>query len=227
MLPHILMFNIAIDNLEDRLNQDLSWRKRELVNLNNELSDKAGNSNQEYSFLIRGSIALIYAHWEGSVKAQLVAYVKFINNLLNDEYLKIDDYHDELLDLIFVPTIKTLSQNTKEKRIKGIKDFKKLYFDKKVITINSKEVINTKSNLSFEVLEDLLYKFSIKSLDVINKQFIEQLLKDRNAISHGENKYSKIDENSRKDIEEKIIEVDKLIESIKTNILEKAESFRV
>jgi len=223
---NILMFDSALEDLENKLNQDIAWRKKELVNLNNELNAKAENLTQEYSFLVRASIALVYAHWEGSVKAQLIVYVKFLNKLLKEEYLQIDSYDDQLLDLIFYSTIKTLTQNTQEKRLKGILDFKKLYLNKEVIKIKGDDVIQTKSNLSFEVLENLLDKFSIEQLDSIDKAFIEQLLKDRNAIAHGENRFSEIKESDRLKMSETLQKIENLITSLKNNILKKAESFK-
>jgi len=119
----MLDFDKTLEKLEDNLTKDISWRTKELINLRNEIDAKFELDNQEVSFLIRGSIALMYAHWEGSVKSQLTNYVNFLNVLLNENYLKLEDYDDEILDLMFQPTIKTLTQNTKHKR-KKIKRYK-------------------------------------------------------------------------------------------------------
>lgn len=222
----MLNFHKTLEKLEDNLTKDISWRTQELVNLRNEIDAKFELNNQEVSFLIRGSIALMYAHWEGSVKSQLTSYVKFLNELLKENYLKLEDYDDEILDLIFQPTVKSLTQNTKEKRLKGIRVFKELYFDKNILKIDSKEVVNTKSNLSFEVLCKLLNNFNIQKINDINKIFIENLLKDRNAIAHGEKRYIEINETVKKQIEDNSTKIDKLIKEIKQNIFEKAETYR-
>jgi len=219
------MFDKAIENLEDSLNKDLSWRKKELANLRNELDSKF-KSNQEFSFLVRGFIALIYAHWEGSVKSQLTSYIKFLNKLLKDEYLNINNYDEKILDLLFYPTIKIFTQNSAEKRLKGIDNFKKLYFNKEIMEIDSNEVINTKSNLSLEILQNLLNKFDIESIDNIEKKFIEKLLNDRNAIAHGEKRYSNATKNLKEQIDNSSEKVEMLITEIKCNILKKAFKYK-
>ena len=223
----MLNFDSELEKLEENLNRDILWRKKELINLKNEIDSKFKLNNQEVSFLIRGTIALVYAHWEGSIKSQLSSYIKFLNVLLKEKYIELDNYDNEILDLIFQPAIKTLSHNTKEKRLKGIESFRKLYFDKEILKIDANEVIDTKSNLSFEVLSKLFDKFKVQQLDNINDKFIEQLLKDRNSIAHGERKYSKnINEDIKKDIENRIERINKLIEIVKNNILEKAQSYK-
>jgi len=223
----MLNFDSELEKLEENLNRDILWRKKELINLKNEIDYKFKFNNQEVSFLIRGTIALVYAHWEGSIKSQLYSYIKFLNVLLKERYIELDNYDNEILDLIFQPAIKTLSHNTKEKRLKGIESFKKLYFNKEILKIDAKEVIDTKSNLSFEVLSKLFDKFKVQQLDNINDKFIEQLLKDRNSIAHGERKYSKnINEDIKKDIENRIEKINNLIEVVENNILEKAQSYK-
>lgn len=220
------IFEQAIEKLQNSLDKDIAWRKIELANLKNEIDSKFDANNQEYSFLIRGAIALIYAHWEGSIKAQLASYVKFLNSLLSKNYISIDKYDDCILDLIFYPVTKTLSQNTLDKRIKGINEFKKLYFDKNVIEIKSNEVIKTKSNLSYEVLTELCKKFDLNTIDNIEQKFIEQLLEDRNAIAHGENRYSIIDNSLKEKISNNSTKIISFIEIIKNNILLKAEGYK-
>jgi len=222
----MLNFDNNFDELENSLDRDISWRVKELINLQNEIDSKFELNNQEVSFLIRGSIALIYAHWEGSIKSQLSHYVKFLNNLLKEKYLELENYDDEILDLLFQPTIKILGHNTKEKRLKGIKNFKQLYFNQNILTIDSKEVVNTKSNLSFEVLTKLFKNFKIKELDNINTSFIEQLLKDRNAIAHGERRYTEVNLAVKQKIADNSKKIEILIKEVKNNILEKAESYR-
>ena len=222
----MLNFENELEILEENLTQDISWRKKELANLNNEIHAKFQLDNQEVSFLIRGSIALSYAHWEGSIKAQLSKYIDFLNILLQENYLELQDYDDEILDLIFQPTIKTLVQNKKEKRLKGIANFKQVYYDKNILKINSKEVINTKSNLSYEVLTQLFSIFKIIEIDSIHKTFIEHLLLDRNAIAHGEKRYSQINDSVIKNIKENSEKILTLIDQIKANIIEKAENYK-
>ncbi|MDQ7044537.1 MAG: MAE_28990/MAE_18760 family HEPN-like nuclease [Sulfurimonas sp.] len=222
----MLNFEVTLEKLEENLTKDITWRKQELVNLQNEINSKFELNNQEVSFLIRGSIALIYAHWEGSVKSQLTSYIDFLNTLIEKNHLALEEYDDEILDLIFQPTIKILGHNTKEKRLKGITDFKQVYLNKNILKINSKDVIVTKSNLSYEVLTKLFQLFKIQTIDSIYKTFIETLLKDRNAIAHGEKKYTTVDASLKQKIEQNSTKTLKLINEIKNNILVKATTYK-
>lgn len=222
----MLDFDKNLEILEENLTKDIIWRKQELVNLQNEINTKIQINNQEVSFLIRGAVALLYAHWEGSVKSQLTSYIKFLNVLIKEQHLTLEQYDDEILDLIFQPTIKLLGQNTKEKRLKGITKFKQVYLDKNILQISAKDVVNTKSNLSFEVLMELFNLFNISTVNSINKTFIETLLKDRNAIAHGEKRYTTIDIALKERIEENFLKILTLITEIKENILIKASTYK-
>jgi len=222
----MLDFDKNLEILEENLTKDIIWRKQELVNLQNEINTKIQINNQEVSFLIRGAVALLYAHWEGSVKSQLTSYIKFLNVLIKEQHLTLEQYDDEILDLIFQPTIKLLGQNTKEKRLKGITKFKQVYLDKNILQISAKDVVNTKSNLSFEVLMELFNLFNISTVNSINKTFIETLLKDRNAIAHGEKRYTIIDIALKERIEENFLKILTLITEIKENILIKASAYK-
>jgi hypothetical protein len=222
----MLDFDKNLEILEENLTKDIIWRKQELVNLQNEINTKIQINNQEVSFLIRGAVALLYAHWEGSVKSQLTSYINFLNVLIKEQHLTLEQYDDEILDLIFQPTIKLLGQNTKEKRLKGITNFKQVYLDKNILQISAKDVVNTKSNLSFEVLMELFNLFNISTVNSINKTFIETLLKDRNAIAHGEKRYTTIDIALKERIEENFLKILTLITEIKENILIKASTYK-
>lgn len=222
----MLNFEITLEKLEEDLTKDITWRTQELVNLQNEINSKLELNNQEVSFLVRGLIALIYAHWEGSVKSQLTSYVDFLNILIKENYLILEQYDDEILDLIFQPTMKILGQNTKEKRLKGISNFKQVYLDKNILQINSEDVVVTKSNLSFEVLTKLFQLFKIQTIDDINKSFIETLLKDRNAIAHGEKKYTTVNTYLKQKIEQNSLKTLQLVNVVKDNILRKASMYK-
>ena len=54
------------DELINALDNNLSWRKKEIIDYKF-LIEKNKNSLLSYP-LIRGGIAIIYAHWEGFIK---------------------------------------------------------------------------------------------------------------------------------------------------------------
>lgn len=220
------IFDNALEKLLSKLDKDIAWRKKELSSLKIEINSKM-TSRQEYYYLVRGAIALIYAHWEGNIKSQFGAYVKFLNSLLKEKYIIIENYDDKILDLIFYPSIKAASQNTLEKRAKIIDKFKSLYLDKNIIQIEHKEVVITKSNLNYNVLLELCSRFGIEPIDNINEKFLDKLLEDRNNIAHGESKYNTNNDYLIELVNSSSEKIINFMETIKNNILLKTEGYRL
>ena len=59
----------------DFLDEEFAWRRKELTILWGEVKSAADTTRQGR---IRAAVALLYAHWEGFVKAAADAYVKFV-----------------------------------------------------------------------------------------------------------------------------------------------------
>jgi len=201
-----MSFDDILSNFIDKCYEDLTWRKKELMDLKSGLKPLKKLNQEEFNFFKRGSIALTYAHLEGGVKNLFITYINFINELLDKGLLSLEknNIDEVILDLIFFDKIKVFAQNTKEKRLKGLEYCKKFFVDKEVIKIESK-LINTKSNMNFKVLKEIykLVNLNMNENISINKKFIDQLVNRRNAIAHGEN--------SSDDIEIVIENIDKVL----------------
>jgi len=182
-------YNI-VNIISDKFDNELSWRKKELVSLKDELEKYLNQNSEELSFLKRGAVALSYAHLEGGVKNLFILYIQFINNLLSENMLSLNEnnINEIILDLIFYNRVKKFSQNTREKRLEGLNYCKDFFLNKSVLKID-KKVINTKSNLNFEILKELYLLVGIEMNIKVNmeKNFINKLVERRNAIAHGEN----------------------------------------
>ncbi len=117
-------------------------------------------------YIMRSSIPMIYAHWEGFFKKTI--------EILNNELDKLSVDFNKLDNILLASLL----------RDKHTEKYKNTQF--KFIDI----VIDAESNLSWKVIEKFSnrYNFNIKSFEK-HKHIIEQLLKARNGISHGENAY--------------------------------------
>ncbi len=87
----MLSFNGILNDVSDEIDRELSWRKKELNSLREELDNFSKNREEkEFSFFKRGSIALNYAHLEGGVKNLFIIYLKFLNKLFDNKILSIE-----------------------------------------------------------------------------------------------------------------------------------------
>ncbi len=247
-----------INNFHTKLDEIVLWRFQELSNIELELDSLLGNKDNisHKSFLLRGAIALIYAHWEGAIRDIFLEYNTFLNNLLKKEFIPLTKNTVFILELLlhpnredqFIQTIfcniynlnKLLNNNSivletykinlsdnideskslnhkNEKKLKPIEDFLNLNTSKLQIINN---VINTKSNLGFEELRTLLHKFDIIICDdiMIQRYQINQLLKHRNDIAHGDNAFFNLQERDIENIQIILTKIINLIKIIKKKL---------
>ena len=68
----------TIEELSDFLADELAWRKKELADLRSLVENhtlKEGRRNA----LLRCGVTMLYAHWEGFIKASGGAYLQFVS----------------------------------------------------------------------------------------------------------------------------------------------------
>lgn len=65
------------DELTDYLDSELSWRTRELSTINLQLQ---GADDHVQVVMIRSGVCLLYAHWEGFVRAAADRYLEYVAN---------------------------------------------------------------------------------------------------------------------------------------------------
>ena len=58
------------------MDDELAWRKRELTTLKH-MVERA--RSHEKVFLLRAAVCVLYAHWEGFVKAAATSYASFVD----------------------------------------------------------------------------------------------------------------------------------------------------
>jgi MAE_28990/MAE_18760-like HEPN len=78
----------TLDDLEAALTEDLKWRLHEIEQWE-QLARRA--RTHEQPGLLRGGIALLYAHWEGNIKAAARSYLEYVSR----QGLKLGDLRPE------------------------------------------------------------------------------------------------------------------------------------
>lgn len=176
----------------DEIILDIEWRNKEFLKIK-EISKIL--NDEELKLFLKGTIPLVYAHWEGFV----VSSLKIVFNYLNNLKLNSDSYCDIFLTTAYEQTLKSLDDSTNfEKRKKHLITLYKVF--KEEVKLNEK--IDTKSNLNFKVLKEICEKININIIRFKEYEIeLNQLVNIRNSISHGENAYTF---NTYEDIDEYI-----------------------
>ncbi|MDA2322658.1 MAE_28990/MAE_18760 family HEPN-like nuclease [Bacillus cereus group sp. Bc177] len=206
-----------LENLEERIDKDFSWRKMELLQL--KMAIEKNNVALSKKTLVRSGIALLCAHWEGFIRSVANYYVVYIcgqkvkHKDLKGNFLAFKVKKDVILSGNS-PKNSVHTQFLSKLEILQEEVFYIKYDDKPF-----KRIINTDSNLSFELFDEILKSIGLQNIYETKKNYIDnEMLKYRHEIVHGE---------SYKDTEYNFTEVYdqvlSIMESFKNQVIEAAE----
>lgn len=167
----------TLSELQDKLDQDIQWRKKEIVDFKFVIENNRRSTR--VTPLVRGGIALSYAHWEGFIKVASSIFINFIST----KKIPMDNMQ---LNFIALSYLKRIKYGTGiEECISIIGDL--LSNGQKSCKINDADVIETKSNLRFHVLKEILISLGLDgSHFAAHENFIDKkLVEPRNDIAHG------------------------------------------
>lgn len=204
------------DKLIDKIDQELSWRKKELTQLRFIVTNA---STENELTILRSSIVLLYAHWEGFVKKLLTLYL---------DHIVAQGLHNYELK----PNFYAMSLSSEFEQFKNTK---KIYHyieltntvlnsTNNVPNIQSDKIIDTKSNLNSELFKGLMKLLDLDSSihDTSFNLIDERLLARRNGIAHGENrKRFPLDKEEYDDIHTRIVQI---LDDLATQIKDAAEN---
>lgn len=193
--------------LIDYIESEKSWRTKELLNFKSRTLSVKGVDQVS---MFKLGICLVYSHWEGFVKNSGSAFFTF----LVKSGLKYTELQDHYKVCAF---LEHFDGQYPHKNFKSnVVIVKNEINFQKSVKVDPQRFIDTKSNLNYETLEEILEKIGLSNSSFILKaNFIdESLIKMRNAIAHGE--YRNI---SQKDFIDVYDETMTLIETFFTEIL--------
>ena len=195
----------SLQELQDKLDAEISWRKKELVDY--KFVIEKNKKSTAVTPLIRGGISLCYAHWEGFVKMSSLLYTSYISTLK----VPLKDIKINFVALNFKKKFNKI--NNIEESISLINEIQDL--SDKICKIYDKEIIETKSNLRYETLKEIILSLGFDlSFFSLNENFIDKKLVDvRNEIAHGVYRDVKIE-----DFNEVFIKLIPLLDNYKTLI---------
>jgi hypothetical protein len=167
------------EELQDCLSDDLSWRKKELSNLHNDVKTA---SPKKLPTSLRCAVVLLYAHWEGFIKnasEYYLTYVKF-------QKLNLDEVNNNILALSLKQKIREFdSTNKATYHVQFVQYFKNNLGDKAIFS--ETDSIRTGSNLNSVILKEIMATIGIEisPYELKSNLIDSQLLNYRNTIAHG------------------------------------------
>jgi len=194
--------------LQDSIQKDILWRKREFTSLNFMIS---GSRDHEKKILLRAAIVLLYSHWEGHIKHCALAYVTYLNNIglsfhnMKDNFLllSVPDRFRKGFSLNKISSLIELSEYLNSPPNQNFK-------------IDEKLVIDTDSNLKFPILLNILHQLGLDSQCYdLKENFIDsKLVRCRNAIAHGDILGWDEIEDTYRDIENELLDMIVLFQNL-------------
>jgi hypothetical protein len=185
------------NQVQDELDKEFSWRLKEIAELRSAVDSSAvirGN------VLVRASIPLLYAHWEGFVKRSAEVYVEYVAHQKHR--------YKELQACFIVHGLKRRIHelSTSNNHTRNVELVKFLLSDlDESASVPYKDVVNVKSNLSSTVFCDIINSIGLDTEKYSTRfNFIdESVVKKRNLIAHGQN--VDVDESRFREISEDVI----------------------
>lgn len=178
-------------SLELRLSQDILERQTVLTEIEKVLFTGRYNlSNKHYEIFSVQSIAMIYSIWEGYIQTSFNTYIEQINQFQLDLGSLSDNLYIYHMETKFLQ-LKSYPERS-QKKLQFYSDLMNHYQNK---IVNIRSGIQTKSNLDFSVLNELMISFHLQSFpeywgnykhpNPSLKEMLKMFINYRNTVAHG------------------------------------------
>lgn len=171
----------TLEKLEEILDKDIAWRKKEMLSLKILVERDAVNE----PILLRAGIALLCAHFEGFVKGASDAYIRYVSA----QKIKLQDLKANFLSIKMREEFKSCAKSDKDSVHKKLILKHNDLLIKKFKVSNDEKIVSTHSNPSSTELKEILETIGIDS-DIFETKahYIDSsLLSNRHKVVHGEN----------------------------------------
>lgn len=170
----------TLEELSDHLDGQEAWRKRELAFVHRLLLSRAGTPGE--ASLVRSALALLYAHWEGFIKAAGDAYVHFISR----QSLRYDQLASPFLAVSLKGRLLQTGGSERTSAYLAVAEFVTEGLGD-ASRLPRKDAVNTRANLNSEVLRDVVAELGLDFAPYETKAHLidQRLVKNRNRIAHG------------------------------------------
>jgi len=171
----------TLDELSISLREDLSWRRKENRALQSLVKSTTLAKQQA---ILRGAIAALYAHWEGYVKAACRAYYEYVRR----RRLPMNELCVPILSIAFRSRLKrVVGDQTIDSHLE-FTEWLLSEWPRRAHLPATEKIIST-SNLNATVFKGFIVGLGLPYLRdyaVAEKPVIDELVKARNNLAHGE-----------------------------------------
>lgn len=167
-------------DLQDAIDAEMAWRKRELSAVRENV---AGSRRFSKDTAIRAGIALLYAHWEGAVKNIATYYLEYVAM----QGLPYGKLKPNFLAIALKYNLKTFEESNKTTiHTAVVSDVINSHSVKSNIPVEG--TIKTNSNLNSEIFIEIMATIGLPCTEYepYYKLIDTVLLEKRNMIAHGE-----------------------------------------
>lgn len=206
----------TIEELEEKINDDFAWRRKELIDIKVLVNDENNTVNER--LLIRVGIALLCAHWEGFIRYAANMYIVYIS----DQKIKNKQLKENFIALKLKKNILNSGKTDKNSvHTNLVKNFVAINEEKFIMRYSDDhKIIETHSNLSYDLFSEILKSINVENKYELKKNYIDyNLLKNRHEVVHGEKTFL-----NKEDFFETFTQVIGIMEEFKDQIINAAEN---
>lgn len=170
----------SVTELVGFLDEELSWRKRELTTMKFLV---LSSRHHERETMLRAGVCLVYAHWEGFVKSAATSYVNYVAL----KRLRYCDLSPSMVALGLRAKLRAAEATNRVTVHSEVTGF--LLSDmRENANLPWADAVSARDNLNSQVLQEILHLLDLDYRPYETKKVLldERLLHNRNQISHGE-----------------------------------------
>ncbi|MBX3723282.1 MAG: hypothetical protein KF713_15670 [Turneriella sp.] len=191
----------TLSDLSESLETDLSWRRKEMIfydSLLEKFSQKGVVEN-----VLRGSVPLLYAHWEGFLKTAFRNYLELVRR-------KVNFYGELSSSMLLIELFHKFGKSTEQEIIDFFNNLAT-----RPVSKNFQDHVDFEGNLNSIRLKKYLRVLAISDTMIAGKEKLidESLLATRNGVAHG--RYLAVDRKRYQEIRTIVV---KIMEDIKTEL---------
>jgi len=190
----------TVSDLSTALSADLGWRRKE-ISVFRSLVGASDSAKQQA--LLRGAVAVLYAHWEGFLKQSAEVYLSYVRLRRTN----LNELAPCFAAMAARNRLHSLNESSKVRLHVQFVDWWAQEWQRRA-TLPNVSPIDVKGNVTIDVFQNLICQLGLPyraEYSLREKPIIERLVDVRNKLAHGEWKDVAIQEYV--DLQEKIDEM--------------------